>query len=598
MPALGDYNGVRNIETLIKYLSSGIAGPTGRPVALISFLIDDYTWPTDPWSFKYTNVMLHILTGILLAWLAFLLARAIGRNITQARWIAVLTAAFWLLHPLQVSTALYVVQRMTILAALFSLAALICYVKGRQQLNQGKLSAYWIMSGGTIGFGLLAVLSKENAFLLPLFIAIIEYTAFTTAQRRTLPYWRYWQLVFISAPIAMMIIYFAARWPRTIASYGRRSYTLTERLLTEARILVDYLYQLTIPRIHSSGLYNDDYVISHSLTEPWTTLPALFFIFGLIGLALYLRKTLAALSLAILFFFAGHILESTFIALELYFEHRNYLPSIFLFFALACGLVYLAQTRKLITLALTTALMLAYGGSTWARAELWGDLTKLALVWAQESPNSSRSQQQAALALRRIGRTDLGLMVLDKAIQRSPNNAGYQLHYIAFACELNIVDRQRLRAVENLLKKTTYRNHLYFLLTGLAELKRSNTCPALEAATIHALIDALADNETARRKAPGFSELFHLKGKLYLIERKPREALTQFEKAFSIHTKDDVALVQAGMLASAGEEMLALTHLQHAKERLSALGARAYDKNPDWENRIEELETAILQYSQ
>jgi hypothetical protein len=77
LPALGAYGPVVNPTALSRYLTSGGGDPTGRPLALASFLIDANDWPADPHPFKYTNMLLHLLNGMLLGWVLLRLGRAL-----------------------------------------------------------------------------------------------------------------------------------------------------------------------------------------------------------------------------------------------------------------------------------------------------------------------------------------------------------------------------------------------------------------------------------------------------------------------------------------------------------------------------------------
>src|SRR5690554_7999884 len=75
LEALGSLGGVINKETSLSFVFGGWSGPTGRPISLASFLLDDNTWPSyAPW-FKQTNLYIHILCGLLLCWSTLLLVR-------------------------------------------------------------------------------------------------------------------------------------------------------------------------------------------------------------------------------------------------------------------------------------------------------------------------------------------------------------------------------------------------------------------------------------------------------------------------------------------------------------------------------------------
>ena len=124
---------------------------------------------------------------------------------------------------------------------------------------------------------------------------------------------------------------------------GSRPWTLGERLLTEAHVLATYLDLLWLPQPFTTGLFNDAFPISHGLLSPTATLLGLILICALIASAWRLRRSHPAFACAILFFFAGHLMESSVIPLELYYEHRNYLPALLLFWPLALW-IFAAET--------------------------------------------------------------------------------------------------------------------------------------------------------------------------------------------------------------------------------------------------------------
>ncbi|MCA9014255.1 MAG: hypothetical protein KDA77_02880, partial [Planctomycetaceae bacterium] len=175
---LGDGGGITDLRTALGFVFGNLSGPAGRPVSMLSFLLNARNWPAEVVSFKMTNLLIHVVNGLLIAWLSLLLFRVLKVSESRAGWSAFAVAACWLLHPLNVSTTLYVVQRMTQLMTLFSLAALIFFVKGRCVLESQPVRAILLMCIGLFPFGLLAVLSKENGALLLLAIAVLEFTLF------------------------------------------------------------------------------------------------------------------------------------------------------------------------------------------------------------------------------------------------------------------------------------------------------------------------------------------------------------------------------------------------------------------------------------
>ena len=134
------------------------SGPLRRPVAYLTLALNHYfadgTASTFP--FKLTNLAIHLL-NVLLVWA---LAGLIGRRLwpaPQAAVFALAAAALFALHPIMLSSVLYVVQRMSSLAATFSLAALICFIRARTSTenaeNVGRVSPAGVTRHATAGNG-------------------------------------------------------------------------------------------------------------------------------------------------------------------------------------------------------------------------------------------------------------------------------------------------------------------------------------------------------------------------------------------------------------------------------------------------------------
>src|SRR5690606_4062183 len=114
---LAALDGRLDLASLANYASLYRSEP-GRPLSMLSFVINDFDWPSNPWSFKYTNLMLHLLIGTIIFGFTRTLARLRDPVAAHADLVALLTMAAWLLHPMQLSTSMLVVQRMTQVSAL------------------------------------------------------------------------------------------------------------------------------------------------------------------------------------------------------------------------------------------------------------------------------------------------------------------------------------------------------------------------------------------------------------------------------------------------------------------------------------------------
>lgn len=426
LKALGDVGGVHDWVSLKGYILSGWSGPTGRPIALLSFLIDDNTWPSVAAPFKYTNLCFHLITGLLLAWATYLLLCAVRFVEARAAWVAVVAAGLWMLHPYWVSTTLYVVQRMTILSGLFMLAGMVGYLKGRLWLMQPDqhrpLAAYALMTMSA-GLGtLLAVLSKENGALLPLLLLVVE--AFLHRMRADTPPRKIWLTVVLGLPALAVVMYLAKHINFSPNLWPNRPFDQVERLYSETRILWDYMGQLWLPRIEGAGLFQDGFEISRGLLQPMSTVWAVVG-WGAVLLCLpLLYRRLPFVWLAIVFFLCGHLIESTVIGLELHFEHRNYAPAFFMFLPLAIGIDWLGQRyRPRMAIAVTLALMAMLAGMTWQRSLLWADANRLQTYWAIKDPQSARGRNYLISRLVDEKKYSEALAWADKSVQELPHSS-------------------------------------------------------------------------------------------------------------------------------------------------------------------------------
>lgn len=383
---------VLSIQTLAEVLQSGISGPGGRPVAQLSFALNFYfSGGFDPFAFKATNLVIHLLTGVLV----FLAARCL--SLTQI--YAAIAASLWLLHPIQLTSVLYVVQRMTSLSALFLLAGFLLHMRGRER--GGRSGRLMLLAGWLICWP-LSFFSKETGVLFPLFVLAWELIV-RHSQAGGLDRFARVLCSVISAGIVAAAVYLllpAGQW--LWAGYEMRGFSLLERLLTEGRVLWFYLGLLLLPRLEAFGLYHDDIPLSTGIILPWTTLPAWLGLIGLAWLAWRARKRAPLLSFGIAWFLIGHGLESTVLPLEIAHEHRNYLPSLGIALIAAWALsraVAQGGWRKTFGVALVTVFIGHGALITGLRAHQYGDEIRRTQIESQHHRDSARTHYDAGRAL-------------------------------------------------------------------------------------------------------------------------------------------------------------------------------------------------------
>jgi len=392
-------------SSLSAALSGPEAGPLGRPVSILSFAATHAAFGLDPFAFKSINLIIHLANGLLVGWLAHLLLAAIPSVPRDGhfRWLPWWIAALWLLHPINVMPVLMAVQRMTLLSGLFLLLALLAHLKG---IGDARHRSVWLVAAWCL-FWPLSVFSKETGLLFPLYALLATQLI---RRDKALP---------ILAAIATLGILAAATllyklgWSWLDAGYAMRSFTLTERLLTEARVLWFYLGQIVMPSHAGFALYLDGIPISSGLLQPPRTALAVAAWALVLCLLPVLWRRWRILCFGIAWFLAGHLLESTFLPLEIAHEHRNYLPAFGPVFAvgylLATGLSRMRLDYPAVTAAMAAILMIGVPASmTWMRNDQWSDTLRGHQIEAIHHPGSARANYYLAINLVQHGHGDAG----------------------------------------------------------------------------------------------------------------------------------------------------------------------------------------------
>lgn len=586
LPTIGASGPVDNWDTFWRYITSGTADPTGRPLTLLTFLIDARNWPASPYPFKVTNVILHLINGALLAWVLWRLgvalatgpgmansgggSAALGKTVDR-RGVAIAAlfgASAWLLHPLFVSTTLYIIQREAMLPATFVLVGMLGWMASRDALARGQLKR--ALAGMALSAWLctlLAVLSKANGTLLPVLLLLTEWIVLS---RHSMPDLRVQQwhkravTVFLIVPGVLLLAYLLAVIPGYMRTTpALRGWTIGERLLTEPRVVTDYLRLLFIPHIHSTGLFNDQFAISTGWLHPASTLPCIALILALIGAGFALRKRYPAIALALLFYCGAQLMESGWLPLELYYEHRNYLPAMLLFWPIGLALGRVGPLR-FFKVAAGVVVLAVLTSMTSQRATLWGDGFRQAQVWAAINPDSARAQANAALYDLQHDRARLAAARLRLSMRRHPDDIQAPINLIGAECRLGSVRPETLAAAENALSHTREGGETTFKWFGEAlDLVTRHACTGVDFAALQATLDA-AQRNPYWRSIPGRQQDFdHLQGQLDLAEGKPGAALQAFDRALAAAPDPGSALQQAAYLGAHGYPKLGLAHLDY-----------------------------------
>lgn len=428
-----------HISSLVRAALSSPASELKRPLASLSFAANYLAAGLDPFTWKATNLVIHLLNG----WLVFPLTRALLRslgahsvrdhapseqspshalpNSRRPGVVAALIATGWMLLPINLTGVLYVVQRMESLANLFVLAGLLGYVVGRRRMMAGH-RGLWLCISSVLVATAIGLLAKETAVMLPLYAFLIEWLVFRFASGRSLNEGRGEHRglkIFFALMLALpMVVGLAWLLPGLFkaSAWATRDFTLGTRLLSEARIVSDYVAWTLLPTPGALSFYHDDFRISTGLLSPWTTLASIVFL-AVLATGVWMqrrRRPLVALGLAL--YLGCHLLTGTILPLELIYEHRNYFASFGLLLALVPLLAAprapaqataIAQREldrpiafehplplSLLRHIVLAGLMLLWTVETSLTASAWGNPLSLAQNLAARAPASPRAQYE------------------------------------------------------------------------------------------------------------------------------------------------------------------------------------------------------------
>jgi tetratricopeptide (TPR) repeat protein len=518
-----------SLATLWQSIHSPVTQRIFRPVAMLSFALNFYIGSNHVFGYHVINLAIHLLTAFFLYLTVLNLFNTPNlktKYINNSDFIALFAAVIWAIHPIQTQAITYIVQRMASMAAMFYIISLFCYVKARLE----TIKKYrWIFFIGCGLCFLLGLGSKENAATLPIALGLIEVLFFQDLNDR-----RTRKICFAGLIGGAIIIFVSGAFiflngspASLLKSSSFRLFSPFERLMTEPRVVVFYLSQIFYPIISRYSIEHD-IVVSTSLLSPWNTLPAIIFIFSLIGIGLSQMRERPILSFAILFFFLNHLIESSIVPLELVFEHRNYLPSAFVFLPLAVAFKWLldyyqdrSASIRFILVSFATILLILLGTGTYIRNRAWTTERALWEDAAEKAPGSTRPLHNLAWAYyERIGDYDMALHLYEAALERQVNNTAQKSLILNNMAAIHFQRKNFDKATElwqaAVIAYPKYEATKYRL--ALAREKSGQTHKAL----------VLLDDILSKR--PDYTDPLMLKGTILLKQGQLDEALSYFKQ--------------------------------------------------------------------
>lgn len=466
---LGALEQVKDFPSAMHYVLNETSGPLGRPISMVSFLVNINDWNNNNLSgFFRVNVIIHLINGLLVYLITYKLFNLIYSNIEKNKWLALSVSFLWLISPLLISTQLIAVQRMTSLSGLFLYIGLLGYLKGleiqRYNEKKGLITQFFSIFICT----LLAMFSKENGILLPVFVLVLEFTIIKKYYE--VEFFRKIRICLGLFCLFVILLYLASTLRYADISYSTRNYSLFERIITEPQILLDYIKLAFIPNIFSYNPFHDNYPKN---TVLFGNLFAIFSVvtwFLFLILSLVFRKKYVVFSFAILWFLAAHLLESTVIGLELYFEHRNYIAILgfyFLFIYLINELSLSFPKLNKILWGIFTIYIICLCLVNAQITSLWGKPELAAKSWFVTQVGSARAAEHLASMWLENGEFEKAHHILDIQRKNCPNCLTSQIQYLMVVC----IQGQKVETVEQLNTIKSMSNKKQFILGAPSALQ-------------------------------------------------------------------------------------------------------------------------------
>ncbi len=406
-----------------------------RYITLLSFALNYRVHRLNVAGYHLINLFIHISTAILLYSFILLsfktpyLQNSSIRN--YSRHIAVFTALLFATHPIQTQAVTYIWQRATSLVSMFYLLSLVMYIKYRLQTKRWYYLASLVLA-------ILAMKTKEIAFMLPVSIVLYEFIFFKgTLQRRI--------LYLIPLILTMLII------PLTLiditkplgeligdaseATVGASTLTRWQYLMTSLRVVVTYIRLLFLP-VNQNLDY--DYPVYNSFLNIDVFLSFVFLVM-IFGLNVYIffryRDSLPPIrliSFGVIWFFMNLSLESSIIPLNnVIFEHRLYLPSMGIFLAVCTFFFVLIEKFKdnfkvyktVVSAFVVVVVVVVLTGASYTRNMVWKDEITLWEDVVSKSPKKVRGYNNLGNAYLSDNFTEKAIKQYKTAIELDWNHA-------------------------------------------------------------------------------------------------------------------------------------------------------------------------------
>lgn len=391
-----------------------------RGFAKLTFALNYYLGGQYLPGFHMANIFIHAGSTVVF----YLILKRIFK---ESLIYPLLCSLFFAVHPVQTQAVTYIVQRMTSLAGFLFLLALYLYIRFREKSNSDPGTSgihaivFWIIA---FFAGALALLSKENAVVLPVALYFFDWyfmngrsDGWRRILIRTLPFAIVpclYSWFFFIAPLlkGTAIVSMASTVVTLNSSTKLTPYTY---FVTQFSVIWTYIRILFVP----FGITLD---YGYPVVDKVLTLRNIVAGTGLAGLlvlAYKVRYAAPRISFGIVWFFLTLAVESSFIPLDPVFIHRLYLP--IAGFTIVVMDILMRLPWRSSALFIVSILIGINAIISWQRNVLWNDPVAFYEDNLRKTPHNERIKGFLALSYMQRDRNEDAIKLLKEVISTNPS---------------------------------------------------------------------------------------------------------------------------------------------------------------------------------
>lgn len=548
----------------LRMIWSSLAVSRYYPLTLTSFWVQRRLWGLNPMPYHLCNIALHAINGVL----AFLVLRRLR---ISAAW---LSAALWVLHPVNVESVAWITELKNTQSGVFLFCAVLCFLRFEAE-EQRRWYALALLCGAG------AVLSKASAVVLPLVLLLCVWWERGGWRLRDIARIApFFALALLMSGLAIaeqrghVVQQGTAGWSLGVMARaiiaGKAIWFYAGKILWPAHLA--FVYPRWEPAANSIGSWLPlvgvvavGGVLWAWRRQPWARA-------GLFGFGFFVAALLPVLG-----FFDVYYFRYSFVA-----DHFQYLASLGVIACAASWLAHVLDRSKLWSTpagnTICSVLLVMLASLTWVQARVYYNTETLWQDTVLKNPSAWMAHNNLGTVLQHLGRDTEAMEHYQEAVRLKPdyveahNNLGFALSHVGKTTEAIAQYEEALHIdPEDVEAHNNLGNALWKMgksEEAIAQYEKALRVKPDFAEALNNLgvalgrlgrnTEAMEHYEHALRVNPGFAEAHNNLGVVLLRLGRVPEAMMHWEQALRFkpdyaeaHNNLGMALEQAGNVRDA-----------------------------------------------